>query len=266
MSSLVKTQIINKKAASAVAIKVSPKTFAGIVSSKPKAKPKATESDVTEPLIKIFVHPGFVKPRRGRDRIGFYRYWVVEGNLEREKRMRPEFNSIPDLLDYLERYHDIEFIVCPHSLKKGYETLVPTLPGTLFKHLKKHHRDVLKKLGIDPNSYSPVIWSHQERDYSTPALERQKRSKAMRTMSYARGRGKSKSKSKSKVTITKKDVDTWPELGSSSAVKAKANTKRKSHQRKKTLELRDKDGNELDSISSSNVFSSLASDDEEGTD
>ena len=208
------------------AIKVTVKT------SDSKAK------NLSRPLVKRVVLPPFVKQRNFKDRTGTYTIWIVDGNSERDRKIRPEFNSIPDLLSYLERYHsDIEFIVCPHSLKKGYETIIPTLPGTLYQHLKNHHKDVLKKLGVDPNSYSPVIWSHQKKDYSTPALER-----------------KNKKKKKRKVRITQKDIDAWPELGSKTKVKTKV---RNNANRKKILDLRDKHGNEINSISRSNRFSVL---------
>ena len=201
--------------------------------------------NLSRPLVKRVVLPPFVKQRNFKDRTGTYTIWIVDGNSERDRKIRPEFNSIPDLLSYLERYHsDIEFIVCPHSLKKGYETIIPTLPGTLYQHLKNHHKDVLKKLGVDPNSYSPVIWSHQKKDYSTPALER-KNSKTKRKYS---------SKRKSKVKITQKDINAWPELGSTPKTKVKA---RNNANRKKIIDLRDKDGNEIESISTSNRFSVL---------
>jgi len=257
MSSTEKSQ--NIKAAIKVTVKTSG-SYAAAAKAQAKNLSSRSEAKQASELKKILILPPFVREMNLRDRNGRYKIWVVDGNLEKQKKIRPEFNDVSDLLSYLQKYHtDIDFIICPYSLKKGFQTLIPTLPGTLFNHLKKHHKDVLKKLGLDPKSYSPVIWSHQMKDYSTPTLERKRRSNLFRKKSKGHAKGKSK------VKITKKDIENWPELGADDSkikakAKAKANTKRKSHQRKKNLDLRDKDGNELDSISSSNAFSSLASD------
>jgi len=230
------------------------KTSGSYASAAAKAAPAEAEDLSSQTFRKIMILPPFVREVRYRDRVGkkweYYTMFVVNGNLEKEKGIRPEFNDVSNLLLYLQKYHpDIEFVICPHSLKKGFKTMIPTLPGTLFNHLKRHHQDVLRELGIDPRTYSPVIWSHQENDYSTPALEKKKRMSKIKTRSYRKG----------KVTVTKSDVEAWPELGDGGS---KSKKKRKPHYRKKTLQLTDRDGNEVDAISSSNAFSSLASDGE----
>lgn len=244
MSSIAKSQ--NIKAAIKVTVNTSDSyaTTAKDLSSE-------LEDKKTSKLKKILILPPFVREMNFRDRIGKYKIWVVDGNLEKQKMIKPEFNDVSDLLTYLQTYHtDIDFITCPYSLKKGFKTLIPTLPGTLFNHLKKHHKDVLKKLGIDPNSYSPVIWSHHMKDYSTPALERKKRSNLWKTSKY-RSNGTIRSKRKDKVKITNGDIKNWPELDTDDS-NVKVN-----HQMKKNL---DKNGNEIESTSCSNAFSSLASD------
>ena len=265
-----KTNTQNKQAVHQTSVKTSSSNVATATknhTSRSNAK-KASGSKNTHNK-KILILPPIVEEFRD----GYNKFWAVEGKLEKKNGYTPEFDSIDDTMDYLEEYHpEIQYIICPESLKRGFETHLPTLPGTLYQHLKRHHRPVLTQLGANPYTYSPIIWSHRDKKYSTPTLEREKRMNAVRTMSYSRyngrgnGKGTGKGNRKNKVTITKKDVESWPELDSASdddsEKKAKGNIKRKSHQRKKTVELLDKDGNEVDSISSSNAFSSLASDDE----
>jgi len=133
-------------------------------------------------LKKRIILPPFVKQikfkERSRNCTLIHTIWKVSGNLEKQKGISPEFNSIDDLMSYLTRHHpNIKFIVCPYSLKKGFETLVPTLPATMFNHLKEHHVNVLKKLRINPKKYSPIVWSYKKGDYSRPFLEKSFREK-----------------------------------------------------------------------------------------
>ena len=126
-------------------------------------------------------------------------------------------------MDYLEEHCGLTFVVCPESVKKGFKTWIPTLPSVMFNHLKRHHRDVLKRLGVTIDEYSPVIWSHKDNYYSTPALERAKKAK--------------KRYVKKKTSFTRSNPSA----------------------RKKTIDLKDASGKSVDALSVASLASEYAS-------
>ena len=205
----------------------------------------------------------------------------------KNKKMSPCFASVEDLRTHLSEHEDenrgFTFIQCPECIPKGFNTLVGTTPACLSEHCRKHHKDVLISLGLDPKKHSPVLLCMDCKEY-TPfqhkhcyqcpkdsgcgflAFKDQKELVAHLKEAHPRPMVKSfpkaRGKAPVKVTISPADVEAWPELGAKPEGKAKAEDKvlgsgflkkKATHERKQTLDVKGL------SSSSNNAFASLAS-------
>lgn len=262
-----------------------PATSVAASESKPEAEPLLcleVEPSESKPLKKsielahfLFMFQDkifFKKPRKGEKPVLGKHYNLSPSVFQckciscKERNMSPCFASVDDLMRHLEEHKDVNrgftFVQCPDCLPKGFDTLVGTTPACLYEHCRKHHKDVLTSLGINPKKYSPVLLCMDCKEY-TPfqhkhcyqcpkdsgcgflAFKDQKELVAhlkeahprpvVKSFPKARGKAPSKgeggaqakagAKTKAKVTISPADVEAWPELGAQPEAKAKAKAK-----------------------------------------
>jgi hypothetical protein len=219
----------------------------------------------------------------------------------KERKMSPCFASVDDLRMHLAENEDVNrgftFVQCPDCLPKGFDTLVGTTPACLSEHCRKHHKDVLTSLGLNPKKHSPVLLcmdckeytpfqhkhcyqcpkdsgcgflafkdqkelvAHLKEAHPRPVVKSFSKTKS-KGKAPAKGEGKASAKAKAKVTISQADVEAWPELGSKPEPKAKAEDKVLGSgflKKKAPHERKQTLDLQGSSLSSKNAFASLAS-------